>query len=74
MKMEMPNKYHIDFDNKTSFIEVWKILSYVTYNTLYINEHSIIFIPPAKFAGIYSDPYVRPFVRPSDPISNPLLL
>ena len=27
-------------------------------------------IPPAKFAGVYTDPYVRPFVH----ISNPLLL
>ena len=43
----------------------------------------IFIIPPAnEFAGVYSDPYVCPFVRssvhpsvlPSLPISNPLLL
>ena len=39
----------------------------------------MIIIPPAnEVAGVYSDPYVRLFVRssvrPSLPISNPLLL
>ena len=38
-----------------------------TRNTV-SNAHKMI--PPAKFWGVYSDPYVRLFV----PISNPLLL
>ena len=43
------------------------------------NKHIQIVIPPAnKVWGVYGDPYVRPlfcpFVRPSLPISNPLLL
>ena len=29
--------------------------------------------PRNKLRGVYSDPYVRPFVHPSDPISNQLL-
>ena len=33
-----------------------------------------LFLYPAKFAGVYSDPYVCPFDRPSVPISNLLLL
>ena len=32
------------------------------------------FLFPRKFAGVYSDPYVHSFVRPSVPISNLLLL
>ena len=39
---------------------------------------NMFILPPAKFVGVYNDPYVRPsvrsFVRPSVPISNPLLL
>ena len=42
------------------------------------NDTFGVFIPPTRFAGVYSDPYFRPFicsfVRPSVPISNPLLL
>ena len=45
-------------------------MSYCNYDTCFIiikgiNDHYII-IPPAKeVAGVYSDPYVRPSVRPS---------
>ena len=39
------------------------------------NAISSVFIPPAnEVAGVYSDLYVRSFVRPSVSISNPLLL
>ena len=40
--------------------------------------NNYIYTPANKVWGVYSDPYVRPFVgsfvRPSLPISNPLLL
>ena len=47
--------------------------------TFIIPPANEVVIPPAnEVAGVYSDPYVNPsvrlFVRPSLPISNPLLL
>ena len=52
-------------------ISISKLFSEYTDKT----SISIIIISPAnKVWGVYSDPYVRPFVRSSVPISNPLLL
>ena len=28
------------------------------------NVEALVFIPPKQVAGVYSDPYVPPFVRP----------
>ena len=47
-------------------INVWPLVG-CNCMSVYIQNFfivSMIFIPPTKFAGVYSDPYVRSSVRP----------
>ena len=50
-------------------------LSLICQLTWYFNHVNLLYTPQTKFGGyIVTDPYVRSFVCPSVPISNPLLL
>ena len=50
--------------------EIWRV--YFIFCSQETWLHLLIIAPANEVAGVYSDPYVRPFVRPSQ--SNPLLL